>query len=142
MNVALIKNDVVANMIVVESLQWAFDNVPGYDEIIDTTGMEIGMNWIRVAGVWKSPYPDPEPFVKSILTPLEFLNRFTNDEVKTIMALAKTDPDVELWWLKYNKAQDLDLNDPQTIEGVNMLETATILAPGRAAEILTKQPIS
>lgn len=87
------------------------------------------------------PIPTPEIFYKSILTPLEFLNRFTNDEAKSIITLSKTNVDVELWWIKYNKAQDIDLDDPQTIEGVNMLEQATIIGPGRAEEILTKKPI-
>lgn len=74
---------------------------------------------------------------RAILTPLTFLNRFTDNEAKSILGLAKTDPDVELWWIKYNKAQDIDLLDPQTISGVQALEDATILATGRAAEILT-----
>lgn len=85
--------------------------------------------------------PTPDPILKSILTPLEFLNRFTNEEASTIIGLSKTDPNVELWWVKYNKAQDIDLDDPQTIEGVNMLEQVSVLLPGRAAEILTKYPI-
>lgn len=142
MNVALAKNNIIDNIIVVDTIEWAQENLPQYDEIFDTAVTPVEIGWVKVDGVWQAPVvPTPEPVLKSVLTPLEFLNRFTNDEVKTIMALAKTDPDVELWWLKYNKAQDLDLDDPQTIEGVNMLETATILSPGRAAEILTKYPI-
>ena len=98
------------------------------------------VNKIFTYNVIQRETPIPRP-VKSVLTPLEFLNRFTNEELKAIVALSKTDADVEIWWLKYNKAQDMDLNDPQTVEGVNMLEAAGLIAPGRAAEILTKQPI-
>jgi hypothetical protein len=72
-----------------------------------------------------------------VLTPLEFLNKFTDLEIKSIISLSKTDVDVELWWLKYNKAQSIDLTNVQTIIGVNALETAGIIAAGRAAEILT-----
>jgi hypothetical protein len=85
--------------------------------------------------------PLPPPVLISILTPLEFLNRFTDTEAKTIIGLSKTDPDVELWWLKYNKAQDIDLDDPQTIEGVQSLEAIGVISVGRAAEILTKYPV-
>lgn len=74
---------------------------------------------------------------KAILTPLAFLNRFTDEESKAIIALTKTNPDVELWWIKYNKAQDIDLLDPQTIGGVQALEYFTIIGVGRANEILT-----
>ena len=102
-----------------------------------------GYTWIMLEYHY---YPDPipptpEPVLKSVLTPLEFLNRFTNEEAVTIIGLSKTDPMVELWWVKYNKAQDIDLDDPQTIDGVNALESAGIIAPGRAAEILTKYPV-
>lgn len=142
MNVALAKNNIIDNIIVVDTIEWAQENLPQYDEFIDNDVAKLGMGWMKIDGVWQAPIvPTPEPVLKSVLTPLEFLNRFTNDEAKTILGLSKTNPDVELWWLKYNKAQDIDLDDPQTIEGVNMLETATILAPGRAAEILTKNPI-
>lgn len=81
------------------------------------------------------------PVYKVILTPLEFLNRFTDEEAISIVALTKTSPQIELWWIKYNKAQDIDLNDPQTLQGVRMLETAGIIASGRADEILTKYSI-
>lgn len=138
-NIALVKGDKIDN-IIVASLEFA-QTLPGYDEVFDTSGMNVGVGWVRVNGVWTDPGLVPIPVMKSVLTPLEFLNRFTDSEIKTIMALAKTDPDVELWWLRYNKAQDMNLEDPQTIEGVNMLEQATIIAPGRAAEILTIYPI-
>lgn len=98
------------------------------------------INKVFTYNVIQREVPIPRP-VKSVLTPLEFLNRFTTEEIKTILALSKTDADVEVWWLKYNKARDLDLNNQQTVEGVNMLEAAGLIAPGRAEEILTKYPI-
>jgi hypothetical protein len=143
MNVALIKNNIAENIIVVETLQWAQENVLGYDDIFDTQGIIIGVGWEKQGEIWVNPNAPPIPPIvyKSILTPLEFLNRFTDEEALTIIALSKTDPTVELWWIKYNKAQDIDLDDPQTIAGVTSLETAGILSPGRAAEILTKYPV-
>ena len=138
-NIALVRNNVVEN-IIVATLEFA--ETLGYDEVFDVKTTPVGIGWIKVDGVWQAPpVPAPEPVLKSVLTPLEFLNRFTNDEAKTILGLSKTNPDVELWWLKYNKAQDIDLDDPQTIDGVTMLETAGIIAAGRAEEILTKYPV-
>lgn len=101
-----------------------------------------GIEWMMMS-YWITPPVPPEPPVvyKSILTPLEFLNRFTDEEALTIISLSKTTPSVELWWIKYNKAQDIDLDDPQTIDGVTSLETVGILSPGRAVEILTKYPV-
>ena len=103
-----------------------------------------GYEWMMLSYTIPIPIPTPptpEPVLISILTPLEFLNRFTDAEAKTIISLSKTDPDVELWWLKYNKAQDIDLNDPQTINGVQTLELIGVLSPGRTIEILTKYPV-
>lgn len=98
------------------------------------------INKVFTYNVIQREVPIPRP-IKSILTPLEFLNRFSDEEAISILTLTKTNPQIELWWIKYNKAQDIDLNDQQTIDGVTMLETAGIIAAGRAAEILTKQPI-
>lgn len=84
--------------------------------------------------------PIPRP-VKSILTPLEFLNRFTDEEAINILSLSKTNSQVELWWVKYNKAQDIDLDDPQTISGVNYLESSGVIAAGRASIILIKEAV-
>jgi hypothetical protein len=72
----------------------------------------------------------------SILTPLEFINRLTDQEAKNIIALSKTNPDVELWWIKYNKASYINLQDPQAISGIQALEYMTVIGQGRAREIL------
>ena len=143
MNVALVKNNKAENIIVVETLQWVQENVLGYDDIFDTQGITIEVGWEKQGNIWVNPNAPPIPPIvyKSILTPLEFLNRFTDAEVKTIISLSKTDPDVELWWLRYNKSQDINLDYPQTIEGIQSLEAIGLIGAGRAAEILTKFPI-
>jgi hypothetical protein len=96
-----------------------------------------GYDWMLLPYV--EPIP-PEPAMLKVLTPLQFLNRFTDDEAKAILALSKTNPDVELWWIKYNKALDIDLTDSQTISGVRALELLGVIAQGRANEILKVFP--
>jgi hypothetical protein len=76
------------------------------------------------------------------LTKLEFLNRFTDSELAAIYSAAKTNIDVEVWLAKFNATTpDSDgysiyLNDPRTILSVKGMESAGLLATGRAAEIL------
>lgn len=86
-----------------------------------------------------APPIEPEPIVptpKTILTPYEFLKRFTSEERKAIKAATLTNPDVDDLWTMFTVAQDIDLKNTDTINGVDALESLGILAEGRAAEIL------
>lgn len=82
------------------------------------------------------PEPVPEPIKITILTPYEFLSRFTTEERKAIKAATFTNPDVDDLWTMFTVAQDIDLRNTDTINGVDALESLGILAEGRAAEIL------
>lgn len=70
------------------------------------------------------------------LTKYQFMSRFTMDEKRTIYGLESTSIDIKVWIATFNISDDIYLKEPDTIEGVNMLETAGIIGPGRAAEIL------
>ena len=78
----------------------------------------------------------PPPIQSTILTKLEFVNRFTDVEFKSIISLSKTNEDIEFWYLKFNLATYIDVIDPLTIFGVQNLELIGILNTGRANEIL------
>ena len=82
------------------------------------------------------PEPVPEPIKITILTPYEFLKRFTSEERKAIKAATLTNPDVDDLWTMFTVAQNIDLKNQDTINGVDALESLGILAAGRAAEIL------
>jgi len=83
------------------------------------------------------PIPASTPLIQStILTKLEFVNRFTDAEFKSIVSLSKTNEDIEFWYLKFNLATYIDVIDPLTIFGVQNLELIGILNTGRANEIL------
>lgn len=85
-------------------------------------------NYREVAG----PPPKPAPISR-----LAMLKRFTDVERKRIRAQAARNEDVQDWLELFNAAQEIRLDDPDTMAGVQSLEAAGLLSPGRAAEILT-----
>ena len=81
------------------------------------------------------PQPPKIPILE--LTQLEFLRRFTSQE--RIAAKTSADPVIEDFMYLLTLAQNIRLDDPDTIAGVNYLEQQGILAEGRATEILTPE---
>jgi hypothetical protein len=70
------------------------------------------------------------------ITKREFIKRFTVGEYATIKASATQNTTLDFYWQMFMLAENINLDDPDTIAGVNMLEQAGLLAAGRAAEIL------
>ncbi|GIX31365.1 MAG: hypothetical protein KatS3mg124_1837 [Porticoccaceae bacterium] len=70
------------------------------------------------------------------LTRLEFLRRFTDDEMQAIVAAADTSPALKAALLQWQAAEGVVLDDPSTVAGVQALEIAGLIAAGRAQEIL------
>ena len=73
---------------------------------------------------------------KLLLTRLQFLNRFTVVELTDIYTAAKSSVAIEIMLDKFKSAEFIDTTDPQTIGGINALESAGFIDPHRAAEIL------
>lgn len=90
----------------------------------------IGKHWTGSA--WEAVAPLPVP--PAPLTQLEFLRRFTATERITIRA--STDPIIVDFMHLVNLAQDIRLDDPDTIMGVGYLEQQGLIAEGRAEDIL------
>jgi len=85
--------------------------------------------------------PPGEPLIsmelaKEPLTRLQFLNRFTDAELAGIYTVAKTNVAIEIMLDKFRAAEFIDTIDLQTVAGINALESAGLIAPGRAVEIL------
>ena len=76
----------------------------------------------------------PEFKTKKVLTQLAFLRRFTAEERITIRS--SSDPIIQDFLHLVNLAQDIDVEDPDTIMGVGYLEASGLIASGRALEIL------
>jgi len=78
----------------------------------------------------------PDKPVSRPISKLEFMERFTDEELAAIYAAAKTDVRVEVWMDKLKLASEVDLTDARTRAGVEALEALGLIAQGRAAEIL------
>lgn len=70
------------------------------------------------------------------LTRLEYMNRFTDNELVGIYSTAKVNPLLEVWLEKFKAAQEINSSDPKTVEGLLLLEAVGLLAQGRSMEIL------
>jgi len=76
------------------------------------------------------------------LTKLDFLDLFTDTELKSLKGLEASSLDVALFWERYRAAQYMNLADPRTIASINALEATGLIATGRAAQILSNlQPV-
>jgi len=73
----------------------------------------------------------------NIITKIAMLTRFTDPEFVGILTAAKTDPEVEGWYARFNAATTINLDDERTVSGINMLVTKTLLTQARAVAILT-----
>jgi hypothetical protein len=95
-----------------------------------------GIEWVMVA--YSDPVipAPPAPPRQSILSKLEYMDRFTDAELAGIYTAAKSVVQVEVWLEKFKLASEINLDDPRTIAGVQALEAAGLLNAGRAQEIL------
>lgn len=78
-----------------------------------------------------APVPIPRE-----LTKLEYLRRFTGEERITIRTAAKQNAVLEDYLAMLDLAQDINLDDADTVAAVGMLEQAGLIAAGRASEVL------
>ena len=80
---------------------------------------------------------DDVPARKVALSLRGFLDRFTEIEREDLFDLILTNKQAR-GFVEYAKAgNEVDLNDAFVVTAVNRLETAGIIAPGRAAEVLS-----
>ncbi len=124
----LIKDGVVVNTIVAENS--AASAITGYDFIIQNNLASPG--WTYKNGVFSPPEMVTEKIL--ILTQLEFLRRFTLNE--RIKIRASQDLMVIDFLYLLSQAQEISLDDPDTVAGVNYLEQIGLIDENRAIEIL------
>lgn len=111
-----------------------------------TTEGEPRANWAGTAWVMRpyvAPLPEPEPeppYVARDVSRKAFLSRFTDAEAIDIdlasMGATREAATVRRYLSKVNAAQHIDLADDETRTGVQALEAAGLLQPGRALAIL------
>lgn len=73
---------------------------------------------------------------QKVITKLQFLNRFTNEELAAVYTAAKTNVLIEVFMDKLKLAQEVNLDDPQTVGGLQSLAAAGLLSEARAQEVL------
>ena len=82
--------------------------------------------------------PAKESKHRRSLSRLQFLRRFTDDEVEAIYVAAKTSVKLEIWLDQIRMEDEISLDDKQVEKGLMALEERGLLADGRAMEILGK----
>ena len=99
----------------------------------------IGQRWNAETQAFE-PGPPPELPTGRLVSNKAFLSRFTDDEAIDIdlasIGATREAAAVRRYLSKVNAAQHIDLNDEETRSGVQALEAAGLLRPGRALEIL------
>ena len=90
---------------------------------------------------WHSKNPPIEEYVlttppKTVFTSLEFRDLFTIDEQLSIRESQFVDMEVGLVYDMMLSAQNIDISDPRTVQGMDLLETKGLITNGRRNEIL------
>ena len=80
--------------------------------------------------------PEPVAPVVRIMTKREYLGRFTQAERVAIRAAASANPVLDDYLKLMELAQEINLDDPDTVAAVTLLEQVGLLAQGRGVEIL------
>ena len=70
------------------------------------------------------------------LTPTEFRDRFTSDEMKSILMLSESDINVRLLLFKLQTVSAIGLDTEEVINGVNYLGSINAIDESRVADIL------
>lgn len=126
---AIIENNVVVNT--------ALADAPFAESWVEIAqGVDAGIGWGYSGGVFTAPAVPTTSAAPRHISPLAYMNRFTDSELATIYTAAKTVVAVEVWLAKFNRAQYIDLDDASTIAGLNAMESAGLIGSGRASAIL------
>jgi hypothetical protein len=82
---------------------------------------------------------DPEAQVASVvvLPPLQFIERFSDDEQLAVVTAAMSNPSLRLWYDKLMAAQEVVFSDPRLSAGLDALVSAGLITAERKAELLT-----
>ena len=140
---ALINDGLVVNIIEADA---AFvTTLSGYQAVVAHDAAQIGWTWDGT----QLHAPPPAPAAPSLqITRLAFRNRFTLAEKAALEFAALDDPAATMAQRQQSAllramladqaaAKYIDLGDPGTVAGVQLLEQSGLIDPGRAATILT-----
>ena len=124
MHYAIIENGLVVNTVI-------SDTALAANWIASDTA---GIGWTYDGANFAAPPAPPAPVAH--WTRKEFLLKFTPTEYAAIKAATIVDSGVDYYWALFQAAENVMKTDAVTVAGINALETAGLVGPGRAAEIL------
>ncbi len=125
-NYAIIQNGVVVNIAVSEfplDINWIQSDVA-----------QIG--WTYDGTEFHAPPLPPESELSKIITKLAFRFRMTDAEYVGILSAAKTDVEVAAWVETFNMVSLINLTDPRTKDGLDMMVSKNLLTAQRRDQIL------
>ena len=85
---------------------------------------------------------EPAAITETVIAPLAMMSRLTASEQTALASAAQSNAQIMLLMMRWAQATVVDTTDSQTIAGVNALEAAGLIAPGRAAVILDLSQVS
>ncbi len=129
MKYTLLKNNEVKLVVICESLAKAQELFSHEYTVQENQGESQGD--LLVDGQFQRPV-----LKKPIMSKLKFLAKFTNIELASFYALAKTDVMTEVLKDKISMAEFIDLNEKEISDGLDYLILKGILTTQRKEEIL------
>jgi len=131
MRAHIVENGLVVNTIEVEDLNFP---VPAGQTLID--GSEGGIGWAYDGGRLVAPEQTAPPPITRF-APRDYLKRFTREEY----AAARTHENIDVQWALDNLigARYIDVEDPETIAGVDLMVAEGIVSPERRGDLLAPQ---
>ena len=135
MKYAIIENGTVTNVTLWDgTTEWS----PPEGSIAVACPDEVGPGWTYDGTNFTAPpIPEPGPV---ILNKVDFLRLFTQAERINIRAAAAVNPVVADYQSMLDAATTVNLQDPDILTGVPLLEQAGLIGPERAAQILAGDP--
>lgn len=132
MKIALVNNNRVENII---EADLSFASLLGYEQIFEVIGSEIGIGWIYDGQNFMVPAIKDKTKSKP-LTKFQFISRLTMGERLAIYTAENTNPTIKMWLEMFRICQEIEPDNPDTIQGVQMLEALGFIGVGRAEQIL------
>ncbi|WP_173086443.1 hypothetical protein [Fundidesulfovibrio magnetotacticus] len=101
----------------------------------DTYQLDAPTSWQQCLEFMDDPFGDADSGLAR-MSKLDFLDLFTQAELEALKGLEASVPSVAVFWEKYRAAEYMNLTDPRTVASIRALETAGLIAAGRADRIL------
>lgn len=104
---------------------------------IDGLPIKPQPGWSYDGANFAPPPPPPVIPLPNVITKLAMIDRFTEAEYEGVLTAAKSDVQVQGWMDRFSSANQVNLDDSRTINGIQTLVSKNLLTAQRGQEILT-----